>query len=549
MQDKSSNKKSKSFMTFLDFFAPSIDFWFNGRSKSSTTIGFLLTLGMLALLAAVLQSSGAQLFRRQKPKVVSNLVTIDPIVDGSEYDTARYNITSPIIKLDFIKTISNLPSYASLYVTKNIINDRKEVLQSTVMNLRTCKSSVDSIKSYYDNLVLETFHMNSSLLQTYLDGPTLCFSDLEIEMSRNITYQITLAPCQANCASKEDFNLLLNQESTFSLLFAEKFTNTANFSEPSPFNFVEVKSQVSLDLKRRIAVNYKGVNLQSDIGFIMQAYNYDYYINMLSVTDSITGVRKESDTNSLNSSFLVVELQMTNKIELISRNFMKAQELAALVGGILNVYILIASTISYFFASNFQMLAMINSLLKFTENESSVSSKIKQLKKQCTQGLRKSTLLVNINSSYLGKSSEGPLKAIENNYIKPNVQERTLEDQNEIENYEKGTILNKISLVTATKLAKNHLMTTDYKYSSFKFILMNFFPCCRTVRDERRNYKYLSSLIKQRLDMKEVFHQMINFKRFKYYFCSAEQQLLLNLDSKLTFEPDANDLIGNTTRK
>lgn len=551
MNQKNKNSSQQSLMSFLDFFASPLQLWFHNRSKSYTTIGFLLTLGMICLLSAVIKSSGTQLLYREKPRVLSNLVMKGMIADTIDYHSIRQNVTSPIIKLGFLKENSiPLSSISDIQIFKLNYTLNNQVPSIVRLETLACKDKESSyLDSNYINLDYDEADTQVKL-KNYLDQDSLCFADSELEMSKYIGYEIRFASCNSACLSGDVIKSLLATDNSVSLLFVNQASNTANFSNPYFYEFNEIITSFSLNLKRKLSVSFKSVEMQSDIGFIMQSYIYDYYINMLNFQDNILDWIDTSTNSETPQSYLTIELRMSDKTEIVSRYFMKAQDLAALVGGILKVYILVAGIISNFFSSNFQMLSMINFMFKYTENEASGIGKLKSKKNQSSTGLKRQFSVVNnnVNSSQIGRFSEAPLfKIQENNYFKnPNYKVR--EELNEIEQ-EKENIINKLSLVTTTKLAKNHLMVTDYKYSSFKFIMMQIFPFFRSVREEKKTYNFLSSMIRQKLDLKEVFQQMINFKRFKHYFCTREQLLLLNLDSKLTFEPDANDYISNTSRK
>lgn len=543
LRTRTSTANEESCLSFLDFFSTPLEIWFDGRSKSYSTIGFLLTIGMIGLLSAVVKSSGTQLLYREKPRVNHNLIhrSIDSI-NVEDYDKADLSILSPILRFDFLRSsniaigsLIDIKAYQSIYTYDN------QLLSKTQYELIPCSQN-----NNFAALFNTTDYTFSKLTEYSQNSNTFCFKDLHLVFNSSARYEIILGRCEQQCLRSKEAMDIMNNLNSITLLLLDNEVNTGNFSSPSTVqaNEFQVNININSRFSSKKSLRFKGINLQSDIGFIMQAYTSQFFFSLDSVIDSIDDFGNEAQFK-----FLTFELRYSDKVEEIVRYFMKAQDLAALIGGILKVYILVATLISNFFSSNFQMLSMINKMFKYTETE-----KLKKGKRDINQVIKPQSSINQNTSQGKLNVSQGKLNlqtplhsAKENNYFNQD-NSRYEEEINEIA-HEKDNILSKLSLITTTKLAKSHLMTTDYKYSSFKFILMRFFPFCKSVKDEKKTYRLLLTALKKKLDLREVFHEVINFKRFKSYFCNRDQLLLLNLDSKLTLEPDAGEFIAMSSRK
>ena len=539
MQRKHNNAKqqsSSSVLSYLDLFAQPVGIWFDGKEKVYSVIGFLFTIGIFCLLGATVKSSGTQLLYREKPTVSSDNVSSEmyllnyPKDDIDFISSNKFSNLSPIIMLDLPNSLSidNIDSIFKIE-TYNTYSPLSSV------NYTKCKpTQIKQYKEYFEtnNLLLE----KQKELSDLLSSPNLiCLSDQNLIISpfkkENQELSIIFKPCVESCIDIDKQKDIINNIH-LSVIYFDYIIDSSNFEDPYYLTFKKYRQRLSYELEKRLSLQTKFTQIESDTGFIMKYHINKYNFNIFNVDEHIIGYN--------NSTYLTIIHKYSQNIQKISRSYMKAQELAALLGGILKVYCIIAGTICDFFSFHIHKLNMINLLFKYSETERLNHSNGKKKMKSSKKGMPKVEINegnsnIHINKEMKLNNSSAFKAAAVNNYVK-----KQKEDDQILDDYEtqKDNILKKLSIVTSGKLAKIHLMKTDFKISHLKFIIMSFLPFCKDVKKEKDNYEYLSSILKERLDMTEVYQQMINFKRFKYYFCTPEQSMLLNLDNKLSFEPE-----------
>ena len=367
----SSNGKLMN-LKYLDFFSTPLEIWYSGSKNSSTTIGFLFTLGMLGLLSAVIFSSGTILLYRKKPTIVSSNINLikmwksdnflkvkeyqDDIIGESILQTNTDNFF-PMISFSENVNISTKVRSTKYSRKKNIDYKENEIL--TELD-KSCSSYFSNFNKALNNFQTPTENNNSYCIKSFINTADKAGFDLFRRLNKKNDESFNIVSFEINCI-KQDQCFIQGSSATISIL--SNSLNLNDFKEPSYYfiNSIQISlNQINLNQKgKEVNIYLKNVRLTDDTGFIME----DLITKEFFVLSRIE--EKFSNTNNLLHINFIIEPESNYLI----RYYMKGQELAAILGGILNVYIIVAKLICQFFASNFQYQSMINELYSDIDEE------------------------------------------------------------------------------------------------------------------------------------------------------------------------------------
>ena len=154
------------------------------------------------------------------------------------------------------------------------------------------------------------------------------------------------------CATEERlYNVLSNTE--LSIYITDNYIRTNNYKEPFQRGVHEIFSQASINYIVSITQYYRHTQIESDNGI------------MFTTTSKINGFKKDEMSKDINynrtsPNFVTYTLQLNNIIEKYQRKYYKIQDLAAQVGGVYNVIMVICFFIMKLYEENYYFEYLIN---------------------------------------------------------------------------------------------------------------------------------------------------------------------------------------------
>lgn len=539
----------------LDFFAVPIELWFNGKKSTQTVIGFLFTLGLLGLMAATIYSSGRRLFYRIKPTVLINTGLNQTLGD---FDFLASDLSFPIISLDMIpqkyivlnSQVVNMPNYVRISSKFRFSNE--------TVDLEFCSSSIQMKLDYLNNSLVRLQDNNSDAKQEKVknllqQSSSICLKDKPISFRQIVGADPIIEVSADVIGGKSQFFDLINANRTLARLklsLIAKLLNVSSFENPYSYEVIEQTKEIDQSLITILDLWYRETFIKSDVGFIMEQFSTESIYSFSEFNESFS----LRSANSLSQLF-VIRYNFSYAVLVVDRYYMKAQELAALVGGLMQVFMIIAKIICRFVAYNFQELNFINTLFlkedydtltrvrkksfRFTQQVKEGMSPLKRARSEMNSqnpmasrlsGIPNSTIAHQV--SRFNNMSYTPIKANENSELE---KMKSSKEYEIIETKDNKVIVDKLLDISSKNLAKLYLMKIDLRYSTHNFFMMKWL-CCKEIVEERNKFKFFKNLLRSKLDLAEVFSEITNYKRLKQYQFTPSQQMLLNLDCKLTTE-------------
>ena len=166
-----------------------------------------------------------------------------------------------------------------------------------------------------------------------------------------------------------DFNNVLTNTG-LSIYITDNYVRTNNYKEPFQRAVHEIFSQVSINYIVSITQYYRHTQVESDNGIIF------------TTSSKINGFKKDELSKDINynrtsPNFITYTLQLNNIIEKYQRKYYKIQDLAAQVGGVYNIIMVICLFIMKLYEENYYFEFLINKYfeVKLYKKNNNISNK------------------------------------------------------------------------------------------------------------------------------------------------------------------------------
>lgn len=352
----------------LDYFSTPYELKIYHKATMSTYLGLILTFIIFVMGVIITITQGKDLYDRTKPKVHRSIIFIDNpqitnLLDGEFPFSIRYDSNLEIL-LD--KTYFNFKILNYLKtIERNEKNNAQTLINRMELQWEFCKNDAkhwDRFKKHLPNVVNDTYY--NELIEF---NRHLCLKDYNITVGGNYNSDyfsnvyIEISRCQNStnsdivCKSSEDINRAFNGVN-LNLFYINNIIDSNNYTNPIiPFiDSYWVKLDTGLFYSNDIYFSRQ--TLISDNGLIFETYKN---------TDSWYFERFREISNLATSGRFLRLYINVGKNEISERRYyMKAQELAALVGGLIKILVIFGTVISKFFNDYKFDLMLINHLFK-----------------------------------------------------------------------------------------------------------------------------------------------------------------------------------------
>ena len=378
------------FLKNLDYFCTPFELKIYGKSRLSSFLGFCFTFIICGIGIAVTITLGSELVNKKKPRVNVNDI-YQPIA-------SKYNISENLFQFAFTYQGEG-DNYLKL-LDKSLFNvemrNFKRVLYvDAKTNEKISKITIDPIEfelcsnnlKYYTGLF--NFHANKTgdnfdkILYNSKIQQSFCLKEKSLLIGgefnsgffSNILFQISkcinkteseikelesLGKSYIVCKSKQEQDSLIDGVD-FQMIFTNSISNTNNYTHPFYSVIDNHFFKLDSNIFHHVDFYFKSQEISSDNGLVFEEKKFqkvmskDYFREIISLKP-INGI-------ILN---YYVNIGKT-KVE-IRRYYMKAQELGALVGGLIKIIMIFAQAISTFFNRYQFDLDLINHLFVVTDD-------------------------------------------------------------------------------------------------------------------------------------------------------------------------------------
>ncbi len=370
-----------NYVKYLDAFSQKLNLHFQGKEFFPTFLGGMMTIGIIILSIVLGLDLGNELFLKQRPnlsftKVILpsapkiNLIENDmifaiTILDDNyqAFDFENYFEIESFLSKKNITEIKNneTATYNKIFTTERI--------NLTLVDCKYRKYQfIDKIWRNFDlQSDFEILNLNNAqCLKEYsysdknsLDNPLIIYGDSKSNRYSNIKFSLNRCnkKTNANCHSDLDIDIMLSK-SHLSLYFIDKGIDPFLFKSPYNYFMNSYIAKLDKNLAKKTDLYFKNSTITTDGGLMLQEwmqetdFTFDFY-------------REQVATSSYSEVLFEISINSSIESEFLKRFYMKIQDLASMIGGIIKISMVIGELISGFFNRHIMYTVILNKLFNF----------------------------------------------------------------------------------------------------------------------------------------------------------------------------------------
>ena len=362
----------QTYITFLDLFGHSPSFIINNKLQYQTFFGGILSL--IAIIISIITTIvfSRELFLKKSPSVNFNTETnLNPDI---LYYFDNFEFIIGVQNESYTVTIDDSLFTAKGFIFNTSINESGIFNRVFEIDLQPCNLALRNSPNYenFKKYNLKNFYCISknqskiNLNNIYLKE---FWGNNGFQMIQIKFYECKNSTESQKCATEEKIKNALSF-TELSIYVSDNFVRTNNYEEPFQRGAHEIFSVASIDFLVKITQFYRHTQVESDNGL------------MFTTSSKINGFKKDEITKDINydrksSNFITFTLQLNNIIEKYHRKYYKLQDLAAQVGGVYNIIMVICLFIMKLYEENYYFEFLINKYfeVKLYKKNNNISNK------------------------------------------------------------------------------------------------------------------------------------------------------------------------------
>ena len=345
----------ETYITFIDLFGHSPSFIIDNNLQYKTFFGGFLSL--IAIIISIITTIvfSKELFLKKSPSV--NLNTESNLNPEILYYFDNFEFIIGVQNESYTVTIDHSLFTAKGFIFNTTVNETGVFNSVFEIDLQPCNLALRNSPNYdiFKKYNLENFYCISknqskfNLNDIYLKD---FWGNNGFQMLQVKFYECKNTTKSQKCATKERiFNALSHTE--ISIYITDNYIRSNNYKNPFQRGVREIFSEASINFLVSITQFYHHVQIISDNGL------------MFSTKSKINGFKKDELTKDINynrtsDNFATLTLQLNNYIEKYQRKYYKIQDLAAQVGGVFNIIMIICVFIIKLYEENYYFEYLIN---------------------------------------------------------------------------------------------------------------------------------------------------------------------------------------------
>ncbi len=430
----------------LDIFGTTFSFTTFRDTKFHTGLGNFLTFATVALIASFIGVFGVDLFNRSNPKVISEQIRPPeyPIISPNTKNfTFAWTIEDNFGYWNFTNILYPKIFYRNM--VRNETSGSLETQNETVLENSPCNSETVQDQRFINSFNLHhwyciNFSGDNVKLGGFWDGKFLSYIYMYIYFCPDNN------PNHPNCTSLKTLkkNLLEEQKLYFTIVYPEFYFEPSNLENPLRYSYVQWFDQMSINIIKRDRIFFKPVQADDDQNLLITEFKkfyqsaYEKFMNDVSFKND-----KDYFDKTLNTDLYAFLIYFGRNGDKFTRKFMKLQDLAATVGGFMQLILVAGKILCQHYNSYNRNITLINEIFDFDESSPKLPKQdVEMHPTSTTQGLimRKdsSNQILKLNDNNLNINEEKPKPKLNIDLIA-----EQLERDNSLKNIEEMTISNK----------------------------------------------------------------------------------------------------------
>jgi hypothetical protein len=504
----------------VDYFGLSFKLNFNNETKYKTNFGGFLTVIISILSISLLVTISLDLINRNQPKIT----TVEKCQQVAPYlGLSNENVLYSIGFIDKnLKTFYD-PSYFYFSAVQVIVL-RDNVGNVTIrkeipLNLTNCSQYKDFyIKNGYEDV----FNKNNFSQYQCLKSPAGI--DIGGEFSTN--YFSNIRFLTSKCLNKSSCKTLNEIDNILNRGYVEFYYINNNIQiENSSFPFQQFLANyyTSIDpgLSKRAELFFKKVTISSDFGIIFRSFT--------EVIDIVTDYFREwfflENTNPNNTDIMTIYISSSKNILSIERYYMKIQDLSAVIGGFLNICIIIARVLTRYFNKVFMDEILLNKVFNFNNKEKDENQEFPNsiIRENDVKKIKKVKLKLKSKEKSILSSVK---REIKNSEIYINSAERKNDSHFKNEERNHGNILPKNNVDLQKFIFYNPEENSKIHIGYLDVILLVIYcdRCSNLNHFKKQKFiQYARGGLNKYLDYLEIIKFLQEFKKLKFVLMNSDQ--------------------------
>ena len=439
----------KKFFINIDIFGYIPSLSIKNQLHYHTFFGGFLTVILVIISITTIIFFSQELFKKTSPSV--NLSTESLMNPPKLNYFNNFEFLIGIQNDSYITEINENIFNVKGILFKTIINESGIFNLKNDINLTSCDIALSKSenKEIYSTLNLKGYYCISNIQknEVYLN---------ENWGHNNFTMiQIKFIDCDnktGNCKNKEEINNYLNS-ADLSFFIINNLVSTKNYKNPFKKNLKEFSLKISQNYKVSITQYLKHIRVESDDGIL---YNLNNYKDSFTLGEFKHDILFERDS----STFLTLSIQLDNTFQKYQRKYYKLQELAAQVGGVVNICFVISSLILKSYEKNSFFEFLINNFFEVRLDDVQKIIKLKNYRKNLHD--KKININENIKNSINNNIS---INTNNNTHFSNSYSNNNMNYQNE---FNKNVINDKNNKIEFSFFDKLFLLKAAPKFSNAK---------------------------------------------------------------------------------
>ena len=508
-----------------------IKFNYNGYPRHVSTFGVILSMILYAISLAFGVYAIRELWEKKKP--ISN------IIQKYTSDAGVYHLGIGGINhfFDLLTTDGQIVNYdPKAVVIESVMKDRNGLIKGSY-KYDNCKwdlegvdfhEMTDSVKKedYEKSMCIRHFKNFTTGETIILDNETKSYfpypnithgMESTVSLSEKNVYFITVKECTGDtCYPKETIKEFLKNK-FYRFKFIDKKFDITNFKFPISNQLNQVEGLISDKTFTANHLNLNPSTVNSNNGFILDNIETSRSIYMIQNEKIVSDVVDDPIVTQVN-------FWLKNQETIYERNYLKAQDILASIGGFFNALYIIALIINFFpskyniYIDTTSLLSKLNFTTRNSINESGLDLKFNEIKFPKNSNLNHN-ILSDIN---------------EENYRQSNL---NLKENKDSELHVIPIRVNKVeNILSLNRLEKNEEKNNSIKEVKFSLLDMFFFPCRKTKLSDKYNLIRLNVMSEN-----NIFRLYLNDQKLKKMIFNDVQ--LTQLKNLRIYEDEIEKLI------
>lgn len=400
-----------SFIVKFDFMSENLSFEKDGKKNDQNIYGAILS--WIIILSSLVLSTlfGKELIERKLPKTSG----YSDFIDSSKFSLNDFPVFFEISDV-MGNLVFNWEDYFMVYGGKiNYTNNNPVFFNANFQKSKKCEfQDLEALTKYVTKDEITRLIKSNPLICIQYDHESIVENDYSKSNSSFINIAFDYKDATYGDIVKSDY-LLKKDDFYVKTYFINNYINSADLENPVKFFIDSNLQQITSDFLRRIYIRFTSDKFISDNGWILKDEKQTDFLGFKSVESQIN-----SKSQLLKQSIYWVTISSPQISNITYRSYIKIQDLASQIGGIINSLVILISILFSNFLRFIYMTNVSNHIL-LGEIQTYSFSKKNNMASILKSGINNSNINSNISRFKILKENEKNEKMdIENSKIQIN---------------------------------------------------------------------------------------------------------------------------------